>query len=118
MYGYNERRRAPRVARHIMVRYQVPKQSTWEITPLRDFSRDGARLLCAGAFKPGEPLALWFGSPFFREPVEITTRVVWKKSTSSGGSGLAEYGVCFDSLEAGIRQAIDDEVRRSLPTPS
>jgi hypothetical protein len=109
-----EGRHAPRVVRHFMVRYRSPNQSTWSSSPLRDFSRDGARLVCEQAFKPGETIELVLGLPIFLEPVRISAHVMWQKPIFAGSMQMSEHGISFASLDPTVQQTIADAVQRFL----
>ena len=107
-------RAAPRVARPVMVRYRRAGGAKWYVTPLKEFSRDGARLICEEAFKPQDILELWVGLPIFPEPVRIMARVVWQKPAFGGHMQIGEYGIAFTTPDPRLRHTIDEAVQRFL----
>ena len=113
--GEAEHRRAPRVARPFMVRYQPPGQSTWLISPLRDLSSGGARFLSEHAFKGGEVFEVRIVLPTASQPVPLKARVAWTKPQRSG---LLEIGITFNPGDAGIQRTIDEAISRFLDRKS
>ncbi len=109
----SERRQAgPRVIRHFLVRYRGPNETAWHMSPLRDFSREGARLVCEESYVPGTALDFRLGLPVFLTPVQITVRVMWQQSVFSGRMQMTEHGMSFTELEPAVQQTIDEAVKR------
>lgn len=109
----SERRQGgPRVIRHFLVRYRGPNETGWHMSPLRDFSRDGARLVCEESYPPGTALDFRLGLPVFLTPVQITVRVMWQQSVFSGRMQMTEYGISFTELAPAVQQVIDEAVKR------
>jgi len=92
-----------------MVRYRAASggQGAWAVSPLRDFSRGGARFVCENAFPVGTVLELQLMLPSSKTPVPLEAQVTWAKP---GPINLAELGVAFSPVEAGIQQLIDTAV--------
>lgn len=107
-------RRNPRVAHHLVVRFRNRRLNRWEVFPLKDFSREGARFLSTEAFEPNSVLELVFGLPLFSKRTSLSARVVWQKPIYSGRLRMTEYGVRFSSLEPDMHQALLEAVRRYL----
>ena len=89
-----EHRRAMRVIRSFVVRYQslpaAPR--SWLVSTLRDFSQTGARFFCDRPFGVGEAMSLELVLPTSKEPVTLTARVVWAKPSRLG---MTELGIEF-----------------------
>ena len=111
--GETERRRgAPRVAQPFMVRYRRNATAPWRLATLKDLSREGVRFVCEEVFESGEVLELQFGLPLFLQPTQIVGRIAWKRPVFSGRLQMTEYGLCFTSLPADVRQTLDDAMQR------
>ena len=114
MSEMEQRRNSPRVVSQIVVRYRLPSASVWHVTTLKDFSRDGARLMCEEPFSPGQQLELSLGLPLFPHAVQFQAQVVWSKPRFLGSMAIAEHGVTFSSIDDVVRGTIDRAVRRFL----
>lgn len=106
-----EHRRDPRIARGFMVRYRLPKETAWSVSPLRDLSTSGARFLGERAFEIGVDLELQLVLPLAKDPLVLQVRVA---RTAPGPMNLVEYGVVFQVVEAAVQQMIDVAVAHFL----
>lgn len=97
-----------------MVRYRGLTQTTWDVSPLKDVSRDGARLVCQTAFEPGVLMELRLGLPLFQEPVSMPARVVWQQPVFSGRLRMVELGVIFSWSDASARERMEHTIQRLL----
>ncbi|OGX29396.1 MAG: hypothetical protein A3B78_01145 [Omnitrophica WOR_2 bacterium RIFCSPHIGHO2_02_FULL_67_20] len=109
--GEAEHRRAPRIARPFMVRYQPSGKSTWLMSPLRDLSSGGARFLSEHAFAAGAVFEIQIVLPTASQPVPLKARVAWVKPWRAG---LLEVGITFDPGDALIQRTIDEAISRFL----
>ncbi|MBI4342518.1 MAG: PilZ domain-containing protein [Candidatus Omnitrophica bacterium] len=109
----SEQRRSPRIARSFMVRYRVtvPQDTVWLVSPLRDLSSGGARLLSERPLAIGDQLELQLILPMAQQPVPLKARVAWVRPAPLG---MVEIGVTFDPGDAGIQQTIDSAVAHFL----
>jgi hypothetical protein len=114
--GRSERRKAPRVDCHFIVRYQGLLRSMWRVSLLKDLGRGGARLVSEDAFEPRETMELRLRLPHLLEPVQVVAKIVWQKPVFSGAMQMTELGIAFDSLDAQTQQAINGVVRCALKT--
>ena len=108
--GASERRQGDRVARAFMVRYQPPASrgsDSWAMSPLKNFSRTGARFFSDYEFKVGEWILLQMLLPSSKQPVWLKARVVWMKP---GPMGMVDVGVAFGLSEPAAQQAIEQAV--------
>ena len=111
----SERRQAgPRVVKHFLVRYRGPNRSRWDTSPLQNFSRNGARLVCEQAFAPGTELDVQVGMPLFASPVRIAARVAWQRPAFKGRLQLAEHGISFALLDQEVRETIGAAIQQYL----
>lgn len=108
--GRPDQRKSPRVARPIMVRFRNPLQDKWHAAPLKDLSRDGARLMSEEAFPPGAVLEVWIGMPVFHDPTRVMARVVRQKPIGAGRMQMSELGVAFTNPDPKLRQTLEDAV--------
>ena len=101
-----ERRRAPRIDRRLMVRYRRPTSGKpqWMVSPLRDFSAMGIRFIGETGFPVGTVLEVQMQLPSSPEPLTVMTRVVWLRGGTAGK--LAEHGVEFVDPSPQARQQI------------
>ena len=106
-----EQRRAPRLHRSFMVRYQPPGKTAWLMSPLRDLSSGGARFLSEHAFTAGDLFEMQLVLPSTPQPVPLKARVAWAKPWRGG---LLEIGVTFSPGDAGIQRTVDDAINRLL----
>ena len=106
-----EHRREPRIARGFMVRYRLPQESSWSVSPLRDLSTSGARFLGERKFDVGAELQLQLVLPLAKEPLMLKARVA---RATPGPMNLLEYGVLFHVDEATVQQMIDVAVGHFL----
>ena len=106
-----ENRRAPRIARSFMLRYQPPGKSTWLLSPLRDLSSGGARFLSEHDFAGGEVFEMQLVLPTSTQPVQMKARVAWVKPWRAG---LVEVGVTFDPGDMGVQRTIDEAITKLL----
>ena len=106
-----EHRRDPRIARGFMVRYRLPKETAWSVSPLRDLSTSGSRFLGERAFEVGTDLELQLVLPLAKEPLVLQARVA---RASAGPMHLVEYGVTFQVEDASVQQMIDVAVAHFL----
>ena len=106
-----EHRRDPRIAHGFMVRYRLPRESSWSVSPLRDLSSSGARFLGERSFDVGSDLELQLVLPLAKEPLVVQARVA---RASPGPMNLVEYGVTFQAEAASIQQMIDVAVSHFL----
>jgi hypothetical protein len=104
-----ERRKGgERFARHYVVQYKSADDSKWSTSPVKDFSKSGARLVCEKDFKPGDIIVIRLGMPFFKAQVELKAKVMWKREPFKGSlSNLCEIGVMFMFLEPNVEFAIE-----------
>ena len=109
--GEAEHRRAPRVARALMIRYQPRGNSAWLLSSLRDLSSGGARFLSEHLFAGGEVVEVQLVLPTVSQPVPLKARVAWTKPWRAG---LLEVGITFDPGDAGIQRTIDEAISRFL----
>lgn len=102
-----ERRRAARIMRAFVVRYQAfgAKSDAWLTSPLRDFSSGGARFLSGQPFRTGETIVLQLLLPTSQQPIVLKARVSWNKP---GSLGSVEIGVEFEPTALAARKAISD----------
>ena len=107
----SEHRRDPRIVRGFMLRYRRPAERAWSVSPLRDLSSSGARFIGESAFEVGNELELQLVLPMAKEPLMLQARVAWVKP---GPMALVEYGIMFQSDEAGVQQMIDVAVAHFL----
>ncbi len=110
-----ERRRAPRVARSLMIRYQPPGKRTWLMSSLRDLSSGGARFLSEHMFAGGEVVEVRLVLPTVSQPVPLKARVAWTKPWRAS---LLEVGITFDPGDAGIQRTIDEAISGFLDRKS
>ena len=105
----SEQRRSPRIARSFMVRYRVtvPQDTVWLVSPLRDLSSGGARLLSERSLVVGDQMELQLILPMAPQPVPLKARVAWVKPAPLS---TVEIGVTFDPQDAGVQQTIDNAV--------
>lgn len=119
--GKPDQRKAPRVARPFMVRFRNPLQDKWHAAPLKDLSRDGARLISEETFPPGTLLEVWIGMPVFHDPTRLMARVVWQKPAFTGRMQMSEQGLVFTNPDPKLRQALEDAVlgflKKQAPPP-
>ncbi|HEX9779700.1 MAG TPA: PilZ domain-containing protein [bacterium] len=113
----DKRRAAPRIVRNFTIRYRSPGDAAWRVTTLRDFSRDGARLVCDEEYAPGSAIDLQLGMPIFVSPVQLTARVVWQHPVFGHKLQMTEHGVSFSGMNATLRSAIGEAVDRYLHHP-
>ena len=101
-----ERRRAPRIDRRLMMRYRSPAsgKTQWMVSPLRDISAMGIRFIGDTGFPVGTVLEVQMQLPMTTKPLTVMARVVWLR----GGTGgkMAEHGVEFIDLTPPARQQI------------
>ncbi len=102
-----ERRHGPRVARAFMVRYRLPLagQGSWQLSPLRDFSSEGARFISEHPFQIGDRLDVQLLLPSSRDPIALSVRIAW---TRPAQFGTIELGVAFDLRDPIVKQSIDN----------
>ena len=96
-----------RIARAFMVRYQPPASrgsDSWATSPLKNFSRTGARFFSDYEFKIGEWILLQMLLPVSKQPVWVKARVVWMKPAPMG---IVDVGVAFGLSDPAAQQAID-----------
>ncbi len=105
-----EHRRAPRIARHVLVRFRAPEggQPRWDTVPSRDISALGARFLGAWPLQAGTSLELEVRLPSAQDAVPMKGEIVWKRPAEHGS--LWEYGVFFTEVDAGAQQKLDETV--------
>lgn len=106
-----ERRRAPRINRSFMLRYQPAGSSAWLLSPLRNLSSKGARFLSEHPLVEGDTLEIQLVLPTATQPVSLKARVTWAKPWRAG---LVEVGLTFDPGDVGVQRTIDDAVSRLL----
>lgn len=109
-----ERRTFPRSPCQFIIQYRGARQSSWDLTPLKELGHGGARFLAGGEFTPGELVDVRIGLPLFAAPMQLPARVVWQKSTFSGPFKVAETGIAFTNLDTQLIQAIDDTIERLI----
>ena len=107
----SEHRRDPRIVHGFMVRYRRPAERSWLVSPLRDLSSSGARLLGERAFEVGTELELQLVLPMEKEPLALQARVAWAKP---GPMALVEYGITFQVDEAAVQETIAAAVAHFL----
>lgn len=99
----------PRVTHAFMVRYRAPGggPAAWLLSPLKDFSRGGARFVSEAGFAEGTLLQLKLLLPTHEQPVAIAARIAWARP---GPLQLHEYGVTFAVDDPALQRAIDAAV--------
>lgn len=113
MVNEGEHRRAPRVARSVIVRYRCPEagQTVWLVSPLRDVSSGGARFLSEQTVAIGRTIEMQLMLPTASQPVSLLARVV---RTKPAQTGLIEVGVTFSTADVAVQRAIDRAVAHFL----
>ena len=108
-----EARQAPRVIHQFLVRYRpaTTEEAAWQVAPMRDFSRTGARFWSERSYEVGDLLELQLILPTSRQPVALKGRVAWVKAAPLQ---MVELGVTFDEDGPGVKQLIDDAVAHFL----
>ena len=103
--GDVERRRATRVARTFIVRYQSSwsGERFWSASTLRNFSRAGARFLVERELKVASSMLLQLVLPTSKQPVWVSARVVWSRPAQWG---TVDLGVEFEPAETSAVEAI------------
>lgn len=113
MVSPSDKRKAPRVSRHLIVRYRAPEhaQEAWRSSPLLDLSSGGARFRSERRFAPGTILEMQLVLPAAAQPVSLKARVAW---TGLPQAGLVELGVTFATDDLTIQRTIDEAVAHFL----
>ena len=108
-----ELRKTPRVKRQFMIRYRsaTMERVTWQVAPLRDFSRTGARFLSERHYDAGHLLKLQLMLPMSQQPLNLTGRIAWTKPVQLN---MVELGVTFDAADPGINQMLNDAAAHFL----
>ncbi len=109
------RQRSPRIKQNLMVRYRVPKSDQWRVATLRNFSVEGACLVCEDAFEKEALIELEIGRPLFTDVVATTATVCWTKAPFGNSSimeGLTMQGVIFNDLSEAARKNLIKAVER------
>ena len=111
-----EHRSAPRISRQFMMRYRPyeAEQEGWLVSPLRDLSATGARLLSERTLRVGDELEVQLILPASAHPIAVKAHVVWVKPWRFT---IVEIGLQFDFLAVEARQAIEHAVSQSLGKP-
>ena len=107
----NEQRRAPRIVRHLFVRYRCLEQgqTDWCSSPLLDLSSGGARFRSEHRFAPDSILEMQLLLPI--QPITLKARVAWSGPLHAG---LTELGVTFSPDDIAIQRTIDGAVAHFL----
>ena len=103
-----ERRLALRAPGHFTIGYRkLSDLEHWQISPLKDFSRLGVRFISDERLEPDQPLELRLRLPRMVGPVDISSRVVWRRPAFSGVLEMSEVGVAFFNPDPELQHAID-----------
>ncbi len=110
-----EERRAQRVERLFLVRYQCPSigEMDWEISPIRNLSGTGLRFLAESDYPIGVILDLRLQVPTVEQPLVVPPTIIWKRRLSP--SAWWDYGASFGRLPVSKRKAIVGAIQVFLP---
>ena len=108
-----EGRQAPRVMHQFMVRYRpaTAEQVAWQVAPLGDFSRTGARFWSERSYEVGNLLELQLVLPTSRAPIALKGRVAWGKVSLLQ---MLELGVIFEESDPSVNRLIEDAAAHFL----
>ena len=100
-----ERRHAPRVENQLLVKFRLPADEKWHMTPLKDLSATGLRFMAEVPCADGTALELQLLLPTIATPLRLAGRVSWARPASI--PQLYDYGVEFVDLLPTQREEID-----------
>lgn len=113
----DSRRSSPRVKQNLMVRYRPLGDERWHMGTLRDFSVEGACLVCEETYEEGQNLQVELKQPLFDVPAEVLATVRWTRSAFNAGGmmeGLATHGISFGEIKEVLRKYLIHAVAKVI----
>lgn len=109
-----ERRRAPRVDKRFMVKYQCQAlgHTQWMLSPIRDLSALGVRFVGEFAFAKGTELDMQIVLPILEESLPARGVVVWQRPGQAPKT--FEHGVEFVDSDPRIFDQLSKAVEHFL----